>query len=195
MVAEFHLVDEAKRLLVSPDEQTTCELAWSAADHGCPEILEMALPHLAWPGNDPRWEWVMMQPIRGAGADSARNGGHFKSMEVLLRHGIDPNVSRGNRSLLHYTAARHGQAGGEDRAKFAGMLIDYGARLTTRDDMLRSTPLGWACRWGHEPVVELLLRRGAPVREPDAEPWATPEAWARKMNHISILAMLEGNHA
>ncbi|MGA7524889.1 MAG: hypothetical protein WBW84_20735 [Acidobacteriaceae bacterium] len=34
------------------------------------------------------------------------------------------------------------------RARFAAMLIDHGARLDLRDDLLKSTPLGWACRWG-----------------------------------------------
>jgi hypothetical protein len=31
------------------------------------------------------------------------------------------------------------------------------------------------------------------VREKDAEAWATPEAWARKMNHLEILEILEGH--
>ena len=61
------------------------------------------------------------------------------------------------------------------------MLLDHGARLDLRDDLLKSTPLGWACRWGRKELVELLIARGAPVNEPDAEPWATPRAWAEKM--------------
>jgi ankyrin repeat protein len=52
--------------------------------------------------------------------------------------------------------------------------------------------LGWACRWGHKELVELLIRRGAPVREQDAEPWATPVAWAQKMGHREIQSLLEG---
>jgi ankyrin repeat protein len=71
------------------------------------------------------------------------------------------------------------------------MLIDHGARLDLRDDLLKSTPLGWACRWGWKELVEELLRRGAPAHEADAEPWATPLAWARKMGHGEILALLE----
>jgi hypothetical protein len=39
----------------------------------------------------------------------------------------------------------------------------------------------------------LLLQRGAPVRERDAEAWATPEAWAQKMGHGEILAILKHN--
>jgi hypothetical protein len=37
----------------------------------------------------------------------------------------------------------------------------------------------------------LLIQRGAPVREEDAEAWATPEAWAQKMGHREIQALLE----
>jgi ankyrin repeat protein len=56
---------------------------------------------------------------------------------------------------------------------------------------MKSTPLGWACRWGREKMAELLIARGAPVDEPGAEPWATPKAWAEKMNHGPILALLQ----
>jgi len=38
--------------------------------------------------------------------------------------------------------------------------------------------------------VELLIARGAPVNELDAEPWATPAAWAQKMKHDEVLAVL-----
>jgi ankyrin repeat protein len=73
------------------------------------------------------------------------------------------------------------------------MLIDRGARFDLRDDLLKSTPLGWACRWGRLEMAEVLIARGAPVEEPDAEPWATPIAWAKRMNHNQILSLLDGN--
>ena len=191
MVAETHDVAEAERLLESePAEHVVQELLWSAADHGCPEIVELALPYLTWPLDDPRWHWVLMQPIRGAGGDPTRNEGHFASMELLLRHGIDANVARMGQTALHFTAARHSGLSGPERARFAAMLIDHGARLDLRDDLLRSTPLGWACRWGRVELAELLVARGAVVDEADAEPWATPQAWARKMGHAGVLAML-----
>jgi ankyrin repeat protein len=114
-------------------------------------------------------------------------------METILRHGVDPNVSRFSQRTLHFAAAYHGPVSGADRARFAAMLIDHGARLDVRDDLLQSTPLGWACRWGRRELAELLIRRGAPVHEKDAEVWATPEAWARKMNRPEILEILEGH--
>ena len=68
--------------------------------------------------------------------------------------------------------------------------LDAGARTDVRDDLLKSTPLGWACRWGRVPIVKELLRRGVDPVEPDAEPWATPRAWAEKMGHRAIGALL-----
>ena len=191
MVAATHNVEEARRLLAeNPDEEIVKELAWAAADHGCPEIVALALPHLNWPPKDPRWHWVLIQPVRGAGGSSAANGGHFKSMAALLQHGVDPNLSRFGQTVLHFAAAHRGGLPGEDRARFASMLIDHGADLSLRDDMLQSTPLGWACRWGRKELVELLLQRGARVHEAGAEPWTTPIAWATKMHHDEILALL-----
>jgi hypothetical protein len=189
---EAHDVAEAKRLLeATPTEELAGELAWSAGDQGCAAILELALGYLPWAGDDERWHWVMIQPIRGAGGDAADNEGFFESMAVLLRHGVDPNVHRFGQRMLHFAAAHHGPVGERARARFAAMLIDAGARLDVRDDLLRSTPLGWACRWGREPLVELLIERGAPVEEVDAEAWATPRAWARKMKRDGVLAILD----
>jgi len=194
MVAEMHDIAEARKMLAADqDEETVRELLWSAADHGCPEIVRLALPQLGWSLNDPRWNWVLIQPIRGAGGDSMANEVHFKSMEALLEHGVDPNIARYGQTPLHFAAARRSSLSGHDRARFASMLIDHGARLDLRDDLLKSTPLGWACRWGRKELVEELRRRGAPVHEADAEPWATPMAWARKMGHEEVMALLEGS--
>lgn len=194
MVAELHDVPEAARLLgTNPTQEVARELVWSAAHHGCPEIVELALPHLDWTAADPRWHWVLIQPIRGAKANPSENEGHFSSMAALLRHGIDPNVSRFGQTALHFAAAHHSRLGDEDRARFTSMLLDQGARLDLRDDLLQSTPLGWACRWGRQKLVELLIDRGAPVHEADAEPWATPEAWAAKMKHDALIAILRAH--
>ena len=69
---------------------------------------------------------------------------------------------------------------------FATAIIDRGARLDIRDNLLKSTPLGWACRWGQLPLVQLFLDRGADPIEADAEPWATPIAWAEKNGYKEI---------
>lgn len=191
MIAEHHDVAEARKLLeVDASKETVQELVWSAADHGCAGIVELALAKLTWAPDDRYWHWVLIQPIRGAGDDSHDNEGHFASLAALLRHGVDPNVSRFGATPLHFAAAHHGPVSDADRARFAMMLLAHGARLDVRDDLLKSTPLGWACRWGRRELAKLLIARGAPVIEPDAEPWATPRAWAEKMKHPAVLAIL-----
>ena len=82
-------------------------------------------------------------------------------------------------------------ARGEKRhLPYAEMLLDRGARTDIRDELLGSTPLGWACRWGRVRFVRLLLARGADPVEADAAPWATPTAWARKMKYYDVLELL-----
>src|ERR1700685_3565777 len=194
MIAEAHDVDGARRLLeTDTSSELAKELAWSAADHGCPAIVEMALKRINWPKDDPRWHRILIQPIRGVGTNHPDHEGHFQCMALLLQHGIDASVSRFGQTALHFTAARHSDLSGAERARFAGMLLDHGARLDLRDELLESTPLGWACRWGRKELVELLIARGAPVNEPEAEPWATPKAWAEKMEQREVLAILQAH--
>jgi ankyrin repeat protein len=69
------------------------------------------------------------------------------------------------------------------------MLLDAGASLTKRDPLLKSTPVGWACRWGRI-ELRLYLERGADGVESDAERWATPLAWATKRGHHEIIELL-----
>ena len=188
-------VESARHMLDGDGgEEVARELAWSAACNGSPEILQMALARLVWPPGDPRWMWIMVQPPRSAG-DNGLEEPYFRCMELLLAHGIDPNVpGRFAQSLLHYTAAR-GTLSESARVRFAAMLLDHGATVHGRDDLLRSTPLGWACRWGRTEMAELLIARGAPLEEADAEPWATPEAWATKMGHHALTSLLSGGRA
>ncbi|HEV2689170.1 MAG TPA: ankyrin repeat domain-containing protein, partial [Bryobacteraceae bacterium] len=201
MVSEAHDVAEARRLLdADATEELASELAWSAADNGCPAIVELALSYLKWPPTDLRWYWILIQPVRGVG--NARGAGpavttqqRLECLHVLMRRGIDPNVPRLGQTALHFTVARNGIEDERDRTPFAVILLDGGARLDLRDDLLKSTPLGWACRWGRDELVELLLARGAPPNEPDAEPWATPLAWAKKMDHAAIQRRLREHGA
>jgi ankyrin repeat protein len=180
---------EARRMLeADASEDLAHELAWSAACNGRPEILQMALPRLHWAATDPRWDWVLIQPIRSVG-DREDDEDYFRCMALLLDRGIDPNVARRGETALHYAAARANPTEAQ-RVRFGAMLLDRGARLDVRDELLRSTPLGWACRWGRREMAELLIARGAAVDEPDAEAWATPLAWAEKMGHAEIAGAL-----
>jgi ankyrin repeat protein len=190
-IAMAHDAGEARRMLeADASEEVARELTWSAACNGCPAIVEMALARLTWAANDARWHWVLIQPIRSVG-DRADDEDFFTSMAALLKRGIDPNVARRGETALHFTAAQANPTEAQ-RVRFAAMLLDHGARLDVRDDLLRSTPLGWACRWGRTELARLLIARGAPVDEPEAEAWATPLAWAEKMGHAEIAGILRG---
>jgi ankyrin repeat protein len=190
MVAEAHDTAEAERMLdADAGEELASELTWSAACHGCPAIVELALPRLNWPPGDPRWHWILIQPIRGVDPDGRDHEGFFTCLQILLPR-VDVNlVRRMGATVLHFAAARPGPTEPE-RVRFALMLLDHGARLDLRDDLLESTPLGWACRWGRKELVELLIDRGAPLNEPGAEAWAQPLAWAIKMGHAGIADVL-----
>jgi ankyrin repeat protein len=89
-------------------------------------------------------------------------------------------------TILHSVAGSRECVTADERVAFATLLLDAGARLDLRDDVLRSTPLGWACRWGHLELVKLYLERGADPLEADAERWATPLAWAKKKSHAEV---------
>ena len=118
-----------------------------------------------------------------------------------LEHGVHPDVTdhRGFTALQH--VAQAGTTWGrqviteQERVAFATLLLAAGAGLTRRDPLLRSTPLGWACRWGRGELAELLIERGAAGDEPDAEAWATPLAWAAGKGHDELAALLRRHGA
>src|SRR4029450_2100536 len=115
----------------------------------------------------------------------------------LLLERCDPNLRGGptdggqfGLTTLHNIVAR-GDMTPEERVAFAAAILDHGSRLDIRDNLLKSTPLGGACRWGQLPLVKLFLERGADAIESDAEPWATPLAWAERMGHADVVAELQ----
>ena len=169
--------------------QTAAEqLLWSGGSGGDPEIVEMALQRIDWRRDDPRWFWMLWRPLPG---HSPRPEPDRKLYLACFRRVLgrcDPNLRAANfgQTMLHEVIARDQQEG----MGFARLLLDAGARTDLRDDLLNSTPLGWACRWGRTELVKLLLERGADPVEADAEPWATPGAWAEKMGHHEAAALL-----
>ena len=176
------------------------QLLWGAACGGDPEILRMALERVDWTRDDPRWFGMLEQTLRKWSHGSATQGwdeSTYLTCFRLLLERCDPNL-RGRPTddqqfgltTLHNIVAR-GDMSPEERTAYAKAILDAGARLDMRDNLLKSTPLGWACRWGHLPLVELFLERGADPVEPDAEPWATPRAWAERMNHPDVSALLQ----
>jgi len=174
------------------------ELLRFGASGGDPEIVRMALERVDWPRDDPRWFRILGEPLSFwnhipwlyAGNPELDRGAYITCFRLILER-CDPNLIGGfNRTTLHEVAAMGDHVTEEEGALFAAALLDAGARTDVRDDLLKSTPLGWACRWGRVEVVKLLLERGADPVEVDAEPWATPRAWAQKMKHDAVLAIL-----
>jgi hypothetical protein len=108
---------------------------------------------------------------------------HYDIAVFLMEQGMNPNHMN-----WHHTTLLHDKAFRNDLQKVR-LLLDYGANIDAVDEEFRSTPLGFAARWGHREMVALLLERGADPNTSGA-PWATPLAWARKKGHAEIEADL-----
>jgi len=189
-VAGFGLVAEAERILAESGSRAARDLAWGAMGSPSPEIARLALEYIDWPRGDQQWHGILENALYlGAESDRPR---HLEAFEVVLARS-GPDVSRLGATLLHDIAASRGGLTAGDRVAYATVLLDAGARLDLRDDLLKSTPLGWACRWGRPELVMLLLDRGADPIEPDAEPWATPMAWAIKKERREVVEILRGS--
>jgi ankyrin repeat protein len=174
------------------------EILDPAASAGSVDILRMALERIAWPRDDPRWWGILASPlcfwnhipwIYSEKWDLDRNT--YLPCFALVLDRCDANIrGRFGITVLHYAAASYDWVTPEERVEFVRLLLDRGARMDVRDELLQSTPLGWACRWGRLEVAKILLERGADPVEPDAELWATPHAWAGKAGHEAIAATL-----
>ncbi len=47
-----------------------------------------------------------------------------------------------------------------ERTAFATMLLDAGARVDIRDELLQKTAIEWAVRWRRGELLELFAARG-----------------------------------
>ncbi len=192
-LARKMLAGEARYRMDGVGGETVAEqLLWGSACGGDPEIVRMALERVDWPRDDPRWFTVLEQPLRtwthGSSGDDLPRDAYLACFRLVLER-CDPNL-RGRPTdeqqfgltTLHNIVAR-GDMTPEERVAFATAILDRGGSLDIRDHLLKSTPLGWACRWGQLPLVKLFLDRGADPIEADAEPWARPIVWAEKRGH------------
>ena len=174
------------------------DMLWGAAGVGGTEIVKLCLARIDWPSDDERWYSNLREPLYiGFSKSKEERAANIECFRLILeRTHADVGARRregwlGGRTLLHDLSPERHEMPAQDRVTIATMLLDAGASLDIRDDLLKSTPLGWACRWGRVELVELLLERGADPFEADAEPWATPRAWATKRGHKRILALLD----
>jgi len=203
-LARHMLADEARGELpegiVSPGKPVAEELLRFGASGGAAEIVRMALERIDWPRDDPRWFRILTEPLYFwhhipwlyAGNRELDRGTYLPCFRLILER-CDPNmIGSFGRTVLHEVAAMREHVTEEEAAAFAWALLDAGARMDVRDDILQSTPLGWACRWGRAGVAKALLERGADPVEADAELWAQPRAWAEKMGHGGVVRVLRG---
>jgi ankyrin repeat protein len=202
-LAKRMLAGKAKYALDGVGGDTLAEqLLWGAACGGDPEIVRLALERVEWPRDDPRWFTVLEQPLRiwshGTTGDDWDRGTYLTCFQLVLER-CDPNLrgrpqddGRFGLTILHSIAGSRDHLTPQERTAFATMALDAGARTDLRDNLLKSTPLGWACRWGRTELVKLMLERGADPVEGNAEPWARPHAWAERMGHIEALTVLHG---
>jgi ankyrin repeat protein len=169
------------------------QLLWGGASALCAEIVRMALEHIDWPPDDPRWFWMLWRPVPGHEDYNAQQQAACCECFRLILARCGPHHRAGDygQTMLHETVSRDHGVG----VQLATILLDAGARLDVRDDLLKSTPLGWACRWGRAEMVKLFLARGADPVEADAEPWATPRAWAEKMHRPEIVELLSSTRS
>ncbi len=206
-LARQMLADDARGTLpegiVSPGKPLAEELLRFGASGGDPEIVRMSLERIDWQRNDPRWFGCLTEPLYfwhhipwlSAGNRELDRGTYLPCFRLILER-CDPNlIGSFGRTALHEAAAIRDHVTEEEAAEFASVLLDAGARMDMRDDLLKSTPLAWACRWGRAGVARVLLERGADSAEADAEWWARPQAWAEKMGHAGVLAVLSEHGA
>jgi hypothetical protein len=104
---------------------------------------------------------------------------HAEIAELLLERGMNPDHMTWHRTTLLHDMA------GEGNTEKARLLLTHGAQINPVDDEFRSTPLGFAARWGRRDLVRLLLDHGADPNVAGAD-WATPLAWAEKKGHRAI---------
>ena len=181
------------------------ELLWSAILAGNIDVVEMGLrdnPQY----DDAKWFNLLEQTVRGwrLGNLKINNEGfdrrnYITNLDKLLEYGVNPDLrnprdERFNFTILHHLAGKscnpitYGHTA-EEVIEFAHMLLDHGADINAMEDKLKSTPLGWAVRFGQKKLAEFLLERGADPNLAGAS-WATPLAWAEKKGHTEIAEIL-----
>ncbi len=192
----------------NPEERD--RLLWSAVLAGNVEVVQMCLRRKP-EYREERWFDILEQTVRGwrLGNLKINNEGWDRRdaiaiLSMLLDYGVDPNLRnhhdlRADFTILHHLAAKacnpviYGHTE-EEVVEFARLFVDHGADVNTTESTLKSTPLGWAARYGHLELVAFLLERGADPNMAE-EPWATPLAWAVRYGHAEIAEVLRQHGA
>jgi ankyrin repeat protein len=129
--------------------------------------------------------------VVGRGCTAAKRATALATVAKLLR---DRGAALTARSAVilgdeAFLRARHGEGALtiplDDRGWLLGRAAEY-----DRPDILKLLLDFGLDPWGRVELAKLLLERGADPVEADAEPWATPGAWAEKIGHHAVLAVL-----
>jgi ankyrin repeat protein len=196
LLAEF---GDEKRVNDGFSSGTVAEqLVGAAARGGDPEILKLAMERVDWPDGDQRWYGGLTSSLGffnhwiGPWCHHEWDRTTYLTCFKMILARVSPPVHQGRfgMTILHGIVTMGDHVTPEERVGFATAALDAGARLDLRDHLLKSTPLGWACRWGREELVRLFLDRGAQIVESDAEPWAQPIVWSEKKKQDRILKLL-----
>ena len=128
--------------------------------------------------------------FRLEGGDDTRGTPLYACVQMLAKCG-PPNMQyHFNKMILHEIEAMGDHVFEPEREAFAAAAMDAGARLDLRDDLLKTTPLGWAGRWGRLELVRWYLGRGADAAEERPEAWARPLDWAERRGDAEVAALL-----
>jgi ankyrin repeat protein len=198
-LARQMLIDDEHRVLPqtmkSSDNSLAEELLRFGGGGGAVEIVRMSLERIDWTRRDARWFGALTSPLSFwhhipwlyAGDKDFDREGYLESFRLIL-NACDVNIVGGfGRTILHEIAAMGDWIIEDEVAAFGRAALEAGVHLDRRDDILKSTPLGWACRWGRIQLVRLFIEYGADPEENDADEWARPRSWARKMGHSQIV--------
>ena len=183
------------------DPSLAAELLWAAGCGGDPNIVGMCLRKLDWSPQDERWFNLLEQPLRLWRTNPHRKFRDFdravypEIFRMILERGVDPNLAGRFGYRLAHRLAACGVVWNEpimseaERVAFATVLLEHGADLNVVDELLQSSPLGWAARWGRYDLARLYLEQGAaPILA--GEEWAAPLAWAEKKSNTDIADLI-----
>jgi ankyrin repeat protein len=197
-IAAIYRQTELVREMLARGKADPAEILRFAASGGDPEIVRMILDRIDWPQDDSRWFRIVTEPLKFwhhipwlyAGNKEFDRGTYLTCFQLILNR-CGPNVAGSfGRTPLHEVAAMYDHITEDESAGCAEALLNAGAKVGGRDDILRSTALGWASRWGRARVAKLMLQHGADPVEAEAEPWARPRAWAERRGHAEIIELL-----
>jgi ankyrin repeat protein len=187
----------AAAALITQERRLATEMLNSAICGGNPDLVALCLRNLDKPpGAGTLWEAMCLWRLQPHRKHRDFDRTHYQTIfRMLLDAGVDPNERQRFGYRILHDVATAGVCWGQpimtepERCVFADILLECGAELNVIDDLLQSTPLGWAVRWGKQELATLLLDRGA---DPNlaGEAWAAPLAWAKKKGHDEIAALL-----